>query len=131
VYSHVQFLFNGADDLLEEFKQFLPEITLQQPSPPSQPNKYGNGIKRHTSMHSNSSACSAMPSTKKKKASVSSSMCQPFVTFNDFTFFFRQRNPNSTRTRLRIAQYLMNKKNQCYALHQRLIHYVLVSLLKK
>lgn len=31
VYAHVQYLFNGAEDLLEEFKQFLPEIS-QQPS---------------------------------------------------------------------------------------------------
>lgn len=65
VYSHVQFLFNGADDLLEEFKQFLPEITLQQPSPPS--NNHGNGIKRHTSIHSNASS----PSIKKKKTQAS------------------------------------------------------------
>lgn len=27
VYDHVRYLFNGADDLLDEFKQFLPEIT--------------------------------------------------------------------------------------------------------
>ncbi|KAI9269941.1 hypothetical protein BY458DRAFT_510338 [Sporodiniella umbellata] len=29
VYSHVQYLFHGAPDLLEEFKQFLPDITGQ------------------------------------------------------------------------------------------------------
>ncbi|KAI9316424.1 hypothetical protein BX666DRAFT_1950439 [Dichotomocladium elegans] len=29
VYSHVQYLFNNAPDLLHEFKQFLPEITEQ------------------------------------------------------------------------------------------------------
>ncbi|KAF7722709.1 Transcriptional regulatory protein sin3 [Apophysomyces ossiformis] len=29
VYSHVQFLFNSAPDLLDEFKQFLPDITGQ------------------------------------------------------------------------------------------------------
>ncbi|RCI05964.1 Transcriptional regulatory protein sin3 [Rhizopus stolonifer] len=29
VYAHVQYLFNGATDLLEEFKQFLPDITGQ------------------------------------------------------------------------------------------------------
>ncbi|KAG2220934.1 hypothetical protein INT45_010687, partial [Circinella minor] len=32
VYTHVQYLFNGAPDLLHEFKQFLPEIT-GQPAP--------------------------------------------------------------------------------------------------
>ncbi|KAI9498981.1 hypothetical protein BDB00DRAFT_867052 [Zychaea mexicana] len=32
VYQHVQYLFNGAPDLLIEFKQFLPEIT-GQPAP--------------------------------------------------------------------------------------------------
>ncbi|KAI8150039.1 hypothetical protein BJV82DRAFT_585571 [Fennellomyces sp. T-0311] len=32
VYQHVQYLFNGAPDLLHEFKQFLPEIT-GQPAP--------------------------------------------------------------------------------------------------
>ncbi|KAI9254321.1 hypothetical protein EDC94DRAFT_238533 [Helicostylum pulchrum] len=32
VYAHVQFLFNGAPDLLDEFKQFLPDITGQPAS---------------------------------------------------------------------------------------------------
>lgn len=32
VYAHVQFLFNGAPDLLDEFKQFLPDITGQSAS---------------------------------------------------------------------------------------------------
>ncbi|KAG0953193.1 hypothetical protein G6F57_001621 [Rhizopus arrhizus] len=32
VYTHVQYLFNGAPDLLEEFKQFLPDITGQSAS---------------------------------------------------------------------------------------------------
>lgn len=27
VYTHVQYLFNEAPDLLDEFKQFLPEIS--------------------------------------------------------------------------------------------------------
>jgi paired amphipathic helix protein Sin3a len=41
VYAHVQYLFGDADDLLEEFQQFLPEIQdrvgqkrmLSSPSP--------------------------------------------------------------------------------------------------
>ncbi|RCI02265.1 Transcriptional regulatory protein sin3, partial [Rhizopus stolonifer] len=32
VYAHVQYLFNGAPDLLDEFKQFLPDITGQPAS---------------------------------------------------------------------------------------------------
>ncbi|KAI8342641.1 hypothetical protein BC941DRAFT_389690 [Chlamydoabsidia padenii] len=32
VYAHVQYLFNGAPDLLSEFKQFLPDITGQPAS---------------------------------------------------------------------------------------------------
>lgn len=32
MYAHVQFLFNGAPDLLDEFKQFLPDITGQPAS---------------------------------------------------------------------------------------------------
>lgn len=32
VYAHVQYLFNGAPDLLAEFKQFLPDITGQPAS---------------------------------------------------------------------------------------------------
>ncbi|KAG1100676.1 hypothetical protein G6F42_017626 [Rhizopus arrhizus] len=35
VYDHVRYLFNGADDLLEEFKQFLPEITSSATAPSS------------------------------------------------------------------------------------------------
>lgn len=32
MYAHVQFLFNGVPDLLDEFKQFLPDITGQPAS---------------------------------------------------------------------------------------------------
>ncbi|KAG2230595.1 hypothetical protein INT48_004456 [Thamnidium elegans] len=46
VYAHVQYLFNGADDLLQEFKQFLPEINNQSPLP--QPPKRKKYVKKST-----------------------------------------------------------------------------------
>jgi paired amphipathic helix protein Sin3a len=49
VYSHVKLLFNGgAEDLLEEFKQFLPTIQNSQEEVPSSPQAYGGGLKRLT-----------------------------------------------------------------------------------
>lgn len=42
----MQYLFNGADDLLQEFKQFLPEINNQNPLP--QPPKRKKYVKKST-----------------------------------------------------------------------------------
>ncbi|CAO3621024.1 unnamed protein product [Cunninghamella blakesleeana] len=47
VYSHIQYLFNGAPDLLDEFKQFLPDITGQPASAlfgDEQSSYYGDGV---------------------------------------------------------------------------------------
>lgn len=62
VYSHVQYLFNGAEDLLEEFKQFLPEITQQ------------HGVKRTGSLP---------PGGAKKKKTYMTKKSKSFVTKAD------------------------------------------------
>lgn len=70
VYDHVRYLFNGADDLLEEFKQFLPEITssgststhYQRQSPPFYEPQ--SGFKRVSSP-------SSAPANKRKKGHAS------------------------------------------------------------
>ncbi|GAN05808.1 paired amphipathic helix protein Sin3a isoform 1 [Mucor ambiguus] len=73
VYDHVHYLFSGADDLLEEFKQFLPEITssagtsthYQQLSP----SLYEPHSTNHTGFKRVSSP-SSVPASKRKKVYV-------------------------------------------------------------
>ncbi|KAL9551529.1 hypothetical protein MBANPS3_004226 [Mucor bainieri] len=68
VYDHVRYLFNGADDLLEEFKQFLPEAasvagTSTHYPPSSLYNEPHIGFKRVASPPT-------APATKRKKGQV-------------------------------------------------------------
>lgn len=64
VYTHVQYLFNGgAEDLLEEFKQFLPKDSSSL-SPPSPPSSYHSGQKR-PAMSSSQPPPSVAPKKKK------------------------------------------------------------------
>ncbi|KAI8971599.1 hypothetical protein BDF20DRAFT_837905 [Mycotypha africana] len=60
VYAQVRVLFNGAEDLLTEFKQFLPDTTTQQPV-------MGDG----GLVSSKATATSAAPTTKYKKRTLS------------------------------------------------------------
>ncbi|KAI8976142.1 hypothetical protein BDB01DRAFT_853430 [Pilobolus umbonatus] len=68
VYAHVQYLFNGAPDLLDEFKQFLPDITGQPSNAlfDSISSPYYGSTKR-TAMETIASNLSIIPPGKKKR----------------------------------------------------------------
>ncbi|KAI8379519.1 uncharacterized protein BYT42DRAFT_329822 [Radiomyces spectabilis] len=68
VYAHVQYLFNGAPDLLDEFKQFLPDITGQPASAlfDTSSSPYYVGHKRGV-LGGSPQTASMVPAAKKKR----------------------------------------------------------------
>ncbi|CAO3638075.1 unnamed protein product [Mucor fragilis] len=95
VYAHVQFLFNGAPDLLDEFKQFLPDITGQPASVlfDSISPSYYSGSKR--SAIDNASNNSMLPPGKKKRANNTQSKKNKLYKENGDTMSNNMRDPYS------------------------------------
>ncbi|KAF1800657.1 hypothetical protein FB192DRAFT_1327944 [Mucor lusitanicus] len=95
VYAHVQFLFNGAPDLLDEFKQFLPDITGQPASVlfDSISPSYYSGSKR--SALDNASNNSMLPPGKKKRVNNTQSKKNKLYKENGDVMSNSMRDPYS------------------------------------
>ncbi|KAL7324582.1 hypothetical protein PS15p_209760 [Mucor circinelloides] len=95
VYAHVQFLFNGAPDLLDEFKQFLPDITGQPASVlfDSISPSYYSGSKR--SAIDNSPNNNMLPPGKKKRVNNTQSKKSKLYKENGDIMSSNMRDPYS------------------------------------
>ncbi|GAN07470.1 sin3 protein [Mucor ambiguus] len=95
VYAHVQFLFNGAPDLLDEFKQFLPDITGQPASVlfDSISPSYYSGSKR--SAIDNAPSNSMLPPGKKKRVNNTQSKKSKLYKENGDIMSNNMRDPYS------------------------------------
>ncbi|EIE76470.1 hypothetical protein RO3G_01174 [Rhizopus delemar RA 99-880] len=98
VYAHVQYLFQGEPDLLEEFKQFLPDITGQ---PLYDSTSHTSGLKR-----------TANSSIKKKRAHYKRTKYKSEDSFN-FTNNFDLSKPSVSAEEIelfeRIRKHIGNK----------------------